>query len=46
MKRLVIKMHMNISNRMRKRILKGFAILTALGTLKKVENLPRQLHTL
>lgn len=28
----VIKMHPNIPTGMRKRILKGFAILTALGT--------------
>jgi hypothetical protein len=32
MKKHVIKMHMSISKKMRKRILKGLAILTALGT--------------
>ena len=46
MKTPVVSMLNLIPQKMRARILKGIAILTALGTPKKVETLPRQLWKL
>jgi|SwirhisoilCB2_FD_contig_31_26916341_length_242_multi_2_in_0_out_0_1 hypothetical protein len=44
MMKALVNVYTNIHIRMRVHIAKGLTTLTALGTPKKVETLPRQLH--